>query len=140
MTIRSKIAQAAAIALVLGAGFTANAQTTQNVSASPDKLFLVTVDSTGCADVNASDGPIASFSRNCGEYQAAMPREMWIPSIRSQVIDKLCPKVDGGRQCIDAVVVRKGKPDAKLTEQLLRRTSDTQAVFLARQLRLRIPM
>jgi hypothetical protein len=128
-----------AFALTASVASIASAQATQATQAPAyGKLYLVTVDSTGCADVNASDGPIASFSRNCAEYQAAMPRDMWIPAIRSQVINKLCPKTDGARQCVDAVVVRKGKPDEKLTESLLKRTSDTQAVFLARQLRIHI--
>lgn len=137
MQVRSIIAQAVAATLVLGAGFAANAEAAKRPL--PEKLFLVTVDSKGCADVNASDGPIASFGRNCAEYMAAMPRDIWIPALRSKVISELCPKVEGARQCVDAVVVRKGKPDEQLTESLLRRTTDTQAVFLARQLRIKIP-
>ncbi len=134
MNTRSKLAIAAVAALTLAAGFSANAQT------APNKLYLVTVDSTGCADVNAADGPIASFGRNCSAYQEAMPRDIWIPALRSKVIATLCPKVDGGeRQCRDAVVVRKGKPNEQLSERLLRRTSDVQAVFLARQLGIKIP-
>jgi hypothetical protein len=139
MTVRS-IAQVAAAALVLAAGFAANAETSQQTTqAIPQKLYLVTVDSTGCADVNASDGPIASFSRNCGAYQAAMPRDIWMGSIKGQVINSLCPKVEGERQCIDAVVVRKGKPDLKLSVGVLRSASDSQTVFLARQLGIKIP-
>ena len=140
MTIRTKIAQVALVAAVLGAGVSAHAQTVQSAAKPlPEKLYLVTVNSAGCVDMNASDGPIASFGRNCAAYQAAMPRELWIGAIKGQVINKLCPKVDGARQCIDAVVVRKGKPDEQLTEGLLRRTSATQAVFLARQLGIKIP-
>ena len=136
---KTLIAQVAAAALVLGAGFATTASAQEAAQPIPSKLFLVTVDSTGCADTNASDGPIAAFGRNCAAYQAAMPRDIWMGSIKSNVINKLCPKVDGERQCIDAVVLRKGKPDLKLTVGVLRSASDSQTVFLARQLGIKIP-
>ena len=97
MTTRSKIAQFATVAaLVLGAGFAAQAQTHEMPV--PAKLLLVGVDTSDCFDLGdgSTVAMVRSYSSQCRTLAGLMPEHRKMGLVRARVAGRLFPKAEDG--------------------------------------------
>lgn len=133
MTIRSKIAQVALAAVVLGAGFSAQAGTyEEKLLAKPiPKLFLIDVDTHDCRDLEDTQGLVGSFQSRCSGLMDAMPLQRRMPIVKNRVHNVLFPKSldENGKRTGPRV-----QRVASLDEKAFYRLNDYQITFLAYQL------